>query len=118
MDENFYFSLDKLVEFGLGASVATQMINNMNQSINSMTTPGVNNTMLNAGSTEPLYFVALDGSAQGPYSSTELARMINEGSIVKETYLWKPGMDKWDLAQNIPEVLRLVAMVPPAVPNY
>lgn len=115
MDENFYYSLDKLIDFGLGATIATQMINNMNQSINSMTIPGVNNSLdSNNGS---FYFAVLSGKAEGPYSITELARLINDGHIVKETYLWKPGMAKWDLVQNMPEILRLIALVPPEIPS-
>lgn len=115
MDENFYYSLDKLIEFGLGASIATQMISNMNQSIGSMTTPGAGNS-LHPGENQ-FYFAVTEGTAKGPYSLSELARLINEGTIVKETYLWKPGMPKWDLAENMPEVLRLVAMKPPAIPS-
>lgn len=115
MDENFYYSLDKLIEFGLGASIATQMISNMNQSINTMTTPGADNSL--HPSESQFYFAAIEGKAKGPYSFSELGRLINEGTIVKETYLWKPGMPKWDLAENMPEVLRLAAMEPPAIPT-
>ena len=115
MNENFYYSLDKLIDFGLGATIATQMINNMNQSINNMTIPGVNNSF--DSNKESLYFAVLDEKAEGPYSITELARLINDGRIVKETYLWKPGMAKWDLVQNMPEILRLIALVPPEIPS-
>ena len=113
MDESFYYSLDRLVEFGLGASVASQMISSMNQSIGSMTTPGAGNVMLpNDGA---LYYVANAGTAEGPFSATELARMLRDGDVGKETYIWRPGMVKCDLALNMPEVLRLVAIVPPAL---
>lgn len=113
MDESFYYSLDKLVEFGLGASVASQMISSMNQSIGSMATPGAGNaTLPNA---EPLYYVANVGIVDGPFSTTELARMLRSGDVVKETYIWRPGMAKWDLVQNMPDVLRLVAIAPPAI---
>ena len=47
----------------------------------------------------------------------ELARLITEKIIVKETYIWRPGMPQWDLAENVSEVLRLVAITPPPVPS-
>lgn len=115
MNNDFFYSLDKLVEFGLGASVATQMIQSMNSSIANMTTPGVDNLM--QANKEPIYYVALNGIATGPYSTTELARLIVDGKVVKETYIWKPGMAKWDQASNLQDVLRLVAMTPPPLPD-
>ena len=48
---------------------------------------------------------------------TELSRLIAEKKIVKETYIWKPGMSQWKLAENINEVLRLVAITPPPIPE-
>lgn len=114
MGNDFFYSLDKLVEFGLGASIATQMIQSMNNSIAGMTTPGVDNAML--GNTQPIYYAVIDKRAEGPFSSTELARLIADGRVVKETYIWKPGMKKWDLAENMQDVLRLVALAPPPVP--
>lgn len=48
---------------------------------------------------------------------TELSRLIAEKKIVKETYIWKPGMSQWKLAENITELLRLVAITPPPIPE-
>lgn len=115
MDNDFFYSLDKLVEFGLGTSAAAQMINTMNNSIANMTTPGADNLML--ASKDPIYYVALDSVASGPYSSTELTRLIAEGKVSKETYIWKPGMPKWEYAGGLQDVLKLVAMTPPPLPQ-
>ena len=114
MDNDFFYSLDRLVEFGLGVSVASQMIQSMNNSIAGMTTPGVNNALKD--NSQSLYYAAIDGAAAGPFSTTELARLISDNIVKKETYVWKPGMPKWDLAQNIHELLRLVAIMPPPLP--
>ena len=32
---------------------------------------------------------------------------------LKETYIWKPGMTSWQIAEKLPEILRLVALSPP-----
>ncbi|WP_165249493.1 DUF4339 domain-containing protein [Adlercreutzia sp. ZJ141] len=115
MSNDFFYSLDKLVEFGLGATVAAQMTQSMNSSIANMTTPGVDNGIQING--QSIYYAAIDDVAAGPYSATELARLIADGKVLKETYIWKPGMIKWDLAENLQDVLRLAALTPPPLPN-
>jgi hypothetical protein len=49
----------------------------------------------------------------GPFSEQELSRLIADKKIVKETYIWKPGMPKWEIAEKLPEILKLVALAPP-----
>lgn len=114
MSTDFY-SMDKLVEFGMSMAIANQMASSMNQSLNQMHTPGVGKSM--TANTENIYFAVIDGKQSGPYSLTELSRLITEKKIVKETYIWKPGMPQWELAENISEVLHLVAITPPPVPT-
>jgi len=110
MNENSYYSIDRLIEFGMGMAIAQQMINTMNQAMSQMHIPGSMNQ------TQPIaisYYAMIDGLQTGPFSEQELSRLISEKKISKETYLWKPGMAKWDLAERIPEVLKLVALAPP-----
>ena len=114
-DTNFY-SMDKLVEFGMGMGIANQMAQTMNKTLSQMQFPGSGKSMPNQNA-ENIYFAVLEGKSAGPFSLTELARLISEKKIVKETYIWKPGMTKWDLAENISEVLKLVALTPPPVPS-
>ena len=103
--------MDKLVEFGMGMGIANQMAQNMNKALNQMQFPGAGNSMQNHNS-ENIYYAVLEGKSAGPFSITELARLIAEKKIVKETYIWKPGMTKWDLAENISEVLKLLYSIP------
>lgn len=110
-----FYSMDKLVEFGMGMAIANQMASSMNQTLNQMQIPGAGRTMPH--NNENIYYAVIDGSQAGPYSLTELSRLIGEKRIVKETYIWKPGMEKWEMAENISEVLRLVALTPPPIPN-
>lgn len=112
MNSDFFYSLDKLVEFGLGTAVATQMIQSMNASINNMRMPGVDNMMYpNTGS---VYYVAKDGVPEGPFSLTEIVRMISRGEVVRESYIWKPGMREWTLVEKQNEIMGLVALIPPS----
>lgn len=110
-----FYSMDKLVEFGMSVAIAGQMASSMNQTLNQMQIPGAGKAM--SANPDNIYFVVIDGSQSGPYSLTELARLIAEKKIVKETYIWKPGMPQWEPAEKISEVLRLVAVTPPPVPR-
>jgi hypothetical protein len=110
-NDNFY-SIDKLVEFGLGMAVAQQMVNSMNHALKNTYIPGPQNPNVQ----QPVgysYHVIVDGKPAGPFSEQELSRMISEGKVTKGTYVWRPGMARWEMAENVPDVLRLVALAPP-----
>lgn len=107
--------MDKLVEFGMGMTVANQMVGSMNQSLNQMAVPGAGKAVPNY--IESIYYIILDGKSAGPFSLTELSRLIADKKVLKETYVWKPGMKQWDLAENISEVLKIVALTPPPIPS-
>lgn len=111
MDNNSFFSLDRLVEFGLGMSVARQMVNVMNESMQTMYVPGVQNEMQPASS--KIYYVAIDGNSVGPLNDSELMQLIAQKKINKSTLVWMPGMSCWKAIENVPEVLKVVALIPP-----
>lgn len=115
MSDNNFFSMEKLVEFGMGMSIANQMANSMNQTLNHMDIPGAGKAMTN--NVESIYYVVLEGKSAGPFSLTELSRMIAEKKVFKETYVWKPGMPQWNLVENVEEILRFVALMPPPIPQ-
>lgn len=108
--ENSFFSIDRLIEFGMGMAVAQQMVRMMNETIQNMYVPGTMNPMQPSPSN--IYYVILDGLQSGPYSEGELARLIEQKKITKDTYIWKPGMTDWQTAERLPDVLRLVALTP------
>jgi hypothetical protein len=115
MDDNF-LALDKLVEFGLSMAVAQQMVQTMNHTLNNMQTNGVG-TAVSAAPAQTLYYAILDGGQAGPFSEQEISRLIASKQILKDTYIWKPGLSNWLLAEQLPEVLRLVALCPPPLPK-
>ena len=115
MDDSNFFSMDKLVEFGMGLAVAKQMAASMNASLTQMSIPGAGKVQNH--NDDKAYFVAVDGKAEGPYSLTEMARQVSLGRIHKETYVWRIGMTNWDLAENVDGLLRLIALTPPPIPE-
>lgn len=111
MDNDNFFSIDRLIEFGLGMAVAQQMVQSMNHALSNTFIPGSMNPI---GAARPLtYFAILEEKQAGPFSEQELARLITEGKISRTTYLWMPGMAAWDRAEHIAEVLKIVALCPP-----
>ena len=114
MNDNNFFSINNLVEFGIGMTIAQQMVKSMNQSIETMKVPGA--TMYNQGSVETLFYAIIDGNQIGPLSNHDITQLVRDKKIVNETYLWRPGMLSWEIAEKIPEVIRLVALTPPPFP--
>ena len=112
MNNDNYFSIDRLVEFGLGMAVAQQMVKSMNHALANTVIPGAMNPM-GAQRFPNTYFVIIDGKQAGPFSAAELSRLIAEGKVGKTSYVWTPGMSKWDQAENVAEVLKIVALTPP-----
>jgi hypothetical protein len=108
-DDNFG-SIERLVEFGLGVAVARQMVDSMNLALRNASMPGYHSpvSMPNRSC-----WVILGGKQAGPFDEAELSRLIVEGRLTKDSYVWKPGMPQWQTAENTPEVLRLVALAPP-----
>lgn len=111
MDNNSFFSIDRLVEFGMSMAVAQQMVNTMNQTMQNMWIPGAQNTALQASS--QIYYAIVDNCQTGPLSEADLSKLINNHKINKDTYVWTPGMTAWQTAEHVPAVMRIVALTPP-----
>jgi hypothetical protein len=111
MNENSFFSINRLIEFGMSLAVAQQMVQTMNNAMTNMHIPGADNPIQSA--TVQFYYVIIEGNQLGPFSEQELSRLITEKKVVKETYIWKPGLLNWEIAEHLPEILKLVALTPP-----
>lgn len=107
MDNNSFASIDKLMEFGLGIGIAQQMVNTMNHVIDTMYMP-------NAGQAiKPLqmgYYAIIANQQIGPLCDEELSQLVENNSLTKDTFLWKPGMSGWKLAKDIPEVFKHIIL--------
>ncbi len=111
MNDDSFFSTNRLIEFGMSMAVAQQMVQTMNSAISNMQIPGSMNPMQPAPA--PFYYAIIEGSQAGPFSEQEISRLIAEKKIVKETYIWKPGLPNWQIAEKLPEIIKLVALAPP-----
>lgn len=111
MDNSSFFSIDRLIEFGLGMGIARQMVGMMNQSMLSMYVPGSIQSM--PTSIAQTYFVAINGQQVGPLNDSELSQLISQKKVTKDTLAWMLGMTGWKPIEQVPAILKLVALTPP-----
>ena len=119
MNTDNFFSVERLVEFGLGMGIAQQLVKSMNNAMQGSYLPGSQttlNTCLQSATLPVNFFVALDGRQAGPFNETEISRLVTEGRINKATYIWRAGMLRWEFAENVPDFLRIIALAPPPLP--
>ena len=111
MNEQSFFSIDRLVEFGLGMGIAQQMVGMMNQYMQSMYVPGSIQSMPKP--MPNIYYVVIDRRQVGPLNDGELSQLISQKRINKDTLAWVPGMPAWKPIEQIPAILKVVALTPP-----
>lgn len=115
MNEPNFFSIDRLVEFGLGMAVARQMVGVMNESMRGMYVPGSIQSMPAPASMQ--IYAAVDGSPTGPLSESQFAALVTARRVNKDTLVWTPGMMGWLPLEQVPSVLKIVALAPPPLPD-
>jgi hypothetical protein len=115
MKDDDFLSINKLVEFGLGMGIAQQMVRTMNEAMANMKTPGTfsNYSPLQVSN----YYVLIDNDQLGPLSEQEVMKLILDGKLKKEDFVWQPGMPNWDLAKKVSEINKLFSLQPPPIPK-
>lgn len=111
MDNSNFYSIDRLVEFGLSLAISQQMVNSMNQAIKSMYIPG----SISSIPTPHVFYVVIDKKPVGPLGEYDFMKMIESGKVTKDTLAWMPGMQSWQPVETIPAMLKVIALTPPAL---
>ena len=115
MNENSFYSIDRLVEFGMGMAMAQQMIQVMNQAMHQMYVPGSMQSM--PAPQQQTIYVAINGQATGPLSESDFSRLVTSKQVTKDTLAWMPGMPTWKAIEQIPAILKTIATLPPPIPS-
>ncbi|QDY69644.1 SPFH domain-containing protein [Qingshengfaniella alkalisoli] len=66
---------------------------------------------------EKVWHVAENGQTKGPFSKADLGRMVSQGEVSRETYVWTPGQDGWKTADDVDELAQLFTVMPPPPPG-
>ena len=62
------------------------------------------------------YHVLVNNVQQGPYDLPTLQQMAQNGTLTRDTYVWKNGMPQWTKAGDSTELQSLFSAVPPPPP--
>jgi membrane protease subunit (stomatin/prohibitin family) len=99
---------------GMGFAMANQMGQMFNQQQNNQQTPSQGPPPIPGAA---MFFVAVNGAQAGPYNEQTLAQMVSQGSLSRETLVWKQGMASWSAAGQVPELQNIFGSVPPPIPG-
>ncbi len=96
MNEKSFFSMDRLLEFGLSMEMARQMMGVMNQPFAQMQMSGSKmpdgsqtSKVIPVVHTNFLYHVVIDGKSSGPYNEQELTQLMQNLQEVKICWYWE-----------------------------
>lgn len=101
-DNNF---LEKIMELGIGLSMARQMPDMLSGAMGK--TPAQGAQQPPQIPQEAVFYLVVNGSQAGPFNEAALQRIIQNKLISPETLVWKPGMASWQPASAVPEVNKL-----------
>lgn len=110
MDDNNFYAMDRLMEFGLSMGMANQMVNMMNQTMQNVQIP---ETAKPITSKSVEWYVVLDGKANGPFTEEKMKGLLLDKRISKDTLVWCAGMSAWQPVKNTIEIHKLILQLPP-----
>lgn len=93
----------------VGQNIAGTMsgILNNNNNISNITPPPIPVTK---------YYVAENEKQTGPFDMETLKKKIDDGTLKKDSLVWKNGMSEWKKAEEVEEINKLFPNIPP-LPN-
>ena len=65
---------------------------------------------------EHVWHIAENGETSGPFSKAKMGRMARDGSLTRDSYVWTPGQDGWQRAEDVTELAQLFTVLPPPPP--
>ncbi|MEI6122332.1 MAG: SPFH domain-containing protein [Bacteroidota bacterium] len=102
---------------GMGLGVGGNMGNQMGNIGNQLNTNLQKNQELTPQPPPIMqYHVLINNQQQGPHDLHEIKLLINQGTLKKETLVWKQGMANWDKAESQQDLQSLFNQVPPPPP--
>ncbi len=115
MNDDNFFSINRLVEFGMGMAMAQQMTRMMNDVVNQTIVPGAGR-IIPPKSAMPIY-VVVDDKPVGPLAEKDFIQLVNDKKVDKSTLAWTPGMSEWKSIADVPQILKIMLLTPPPIPG-
>lgn len=123
MNEDFYGSIDKLIEFGMSGKVAEAMMNAMNNAMQRMQMPNytkvnqinmVENPVQMPSPNPKRFYVGINNVPVGPLDIEEMKQRALEGEITPNSLVWYEGLPGWAKVSQLEEIKNIL---PPAFPK-
>lgn len=102
------------MSMGMGFGMAQQMAQVLGET---MTDPQPTSHVPPPIPSALIYFVAINGQQTGPHNEQALGRMVQDGSLKRDTLVWKQGMPGWTKAGEINELSHFFGAMPPPIPQ-
>lgn len=99
----------------MGSAIGQNMVGMMNGMMGGLSNPQT--TMTPPPVPNVAYHVAVNGQATGPLDFATLSQMVANGSLTKESLVWKQGMANWVQAGTVQELQSLFVSIPPVPGN-
>jgi membrane protease subunit (stomatin/prohibitin family) len=97
---------------GAGLAIGQQMAGAMSGTASAGSTPPPM-----PGTTVVGYYVGAGGKQAGPFDVGTIRNKAADGSLTRQSLVWKPGMAGWVAAESVDELRSLFADVPPPLPS-
>jgi membrane protease subunit (stomatin/prohibitin family) len=65
---------------------------------------------------EHVWHIAENGQTKGPFSKAAMGRMVTEGTLKRDSFVWTQGQDGWMRAEDVTELAQLFTVMPPPPP--
>jgi hypothetical protein len=69
------------------------------------------------GSMTSGWWYVSNNQRKGPIDEEELRRLLIDGTLSPNSFVWKEGMEKWQPAQQIDELTSVLSSLPPEIPT-
>ncbi len=66
---------------------------------------------------EKVWHTSQSGETKGPFSKASLGRMVADGALTRDTWVWTAGQEGWQHAGDVDELARLFTILPPPPPK-
>ena len=111
----------QMMGFGVGGMMNSGMNNlfsqpQTNQPVGFQSAPGGGGGAPPPLPQAPKFFVAINGTQAGPFDAAAMREHLNNGSMTKDSLVWRNGMAAWTKAGEVADLASLFADAPPPLP--
>lgn len=110
--------LERMLELGMGLSVAQQMMKTMNQCMAQTQVPQVTmpapqmpgSCQTSQAAQQANFYIVANEAVAGPFTDDQLMSLARQKVLTADTFVWRKGMDQWLQARMVPEINKFLLL--------